>query len=134
MSVDIEGVDELIKDFKSYGAQVYTRVGKAVLDGCMTVEREAKEEFRGTDEDSYTGSFPRVQTGRLRASITHRMNYDEEQVVGEVGTNVEYGIYLEYGTSRMYPHPFMGPAYDKHEKEIAEKIEAAEKEAEESVF
>jgi HK97 gp10 family phage protein len=127
-------VADLLADFKSYGQQVYTCVGKAVLNGCLTVEREAKQEFRGSDEDSWTGSFPRVQTGKLRASITHRVKDEDKQIVGEVGTNVEYGIYLEFGTSKMYPHPFMGPAYDKHEKEIGDKIEAAEKEAEESVF
>ena len=29
-----------------------------------------------------------------------------------VGTNVEYGPYVEYGTSRMAPQPYMRPAFD----------------------
>lgn len=122
-------VEGLIEEFRGYSDKVYSGVGKAVLDSCLIVEREAKEEFRGSDEDSYTGSFPRVQTGRLRASITHRIGYEDKTIVGEVGTNVEYGIHLEFGTSKMYPHPFMGPAYDKHENAILERIAKAEKEA-----
>jgi HK97 gp10 family phage protein len=127
-------VADLQKDFRSYGASVVTGVEKAVLKSCLMVEREAKLEFRGSDEDTYTGSFPRVQTGRLRASITHRVSPDGPKVVGEVGTNVEYGLYLEYGTSRMYPHPFMGPAYDKHESVITEIIEKAEADAEKDLL
>lgn len=29
-----------------------------------------------------------------------------------VGTNVEYGLYLETGTSKMPPYPWLGPAID----------------------
>lgn len=32
----------------------------------------------------------------------------------EVGTDVPYAKYLEFGTLRMDPHPFMGPAFDAH--------------------
>ena len=35
-----------------------------------------------------------VDTGQLRASITHEV----EGLVGVVGTNVEYAVYVEYGT------------------------------------
>ncbi len=135
-------VADLISDFREYNEKVYTNVGKAVLDSCIIVEREAKTSFRPSDAESSLGqSFefwtgpmqyepPRVQTGRLRGSITHRVKYEEEKVIGEVGTDVEYGIYLEYGTSKMPPYPFMGPAYDKNEQLIGDKIETAEKEAE----
>jgi HK97 gp10 family phage protein len=132
MSSDISTqVDDLIKDFRSYGEKVYTNVGKAVLKGCLTVERAAKESIVGpSNEVSEPGEPPKIKTGRLRASITHRVVYEDEQVVGEVGTNVEYGIYLEYGTSKMAPRPFLGPALDENAEEINEAIEKAEMEAE----
>jgi HK97 gp10 family phage protein len=143
MSADISAqVDDLINDFRAYGEKVHTNIGKEVLKGCLKVERTAKESFRPSDAESgMTGSFefwlgptqsepPRVQTGRLRASITHRIVYEDEQVIGEVGTNVEYALPLEYGTSKMPPYPFMGPAYEKHAEEISEAIEKAEMEAE----
>jgi HK97 gp10 family phage protein len=124
-------VDDLIDDFRAYGEKVYTNVGKAVLKGCLTVERAAKESIVGpSNEVSEPGEPPKIKTGRLRASITHRIVYEDAQVVGEVGTNVEYGIYLEYGTSKMAPRPFLGPALDENAEEINEAIEKAEMEAE----
>ena len=132
MNDDINAqVDDLIADFRKYGEKVYSNVGKAVLDGTLIVERAWKEEFRPSDAESLPDVAARVQTGRYRASITHRIQYEDSNVVGEAGTNLaEYPVALEFGTSRMAPHPTAGPAYDKNEKEITERIEAAEQEAE----
>lgn len=128
-------VTDLIADFRQYSQKVYSNVGKAVLKGCLTVEREAKASIVGpSDEVSAPGDPPKVKTGRLRASITHRLSYEDKEIVGEVGTNVEYAGWLEYGTSRMAARPFLGPALDKHEKEIYADIEKAEKAAEEDAF
>jgi Bacteriophage HK97-gp10, putative tail-component len=44
---------------------------------------------------------PRVDTGRLRASITHRLLSSPEGVYAEVGTVVEYASFVEFGTT---PH------------------------------
>ena len=44
---------------------------------------------------------PNVQTGRLRSSITFDVLVKEGQLVARVGTNVEYALFVEEGTS---PH------------------------------
>lgn len=51
-----------------------------------------------------------VDTGRLRASITRTLERDARGLVGIIGTNVEYAPYVELGTSRMGPKPFLRPA------------------------
>jgi HK97 gp10 family phage protein len=51
-----------------------------------------------------------VDTGRLRSSITHRLEQDGIGLVAYVGTNVEYAIYVELGTSRTPAEPFLRPA------------------------
>lgn len=53
-----------------------------------------------------------VDTGRLRNSITFEVRAGEKAV--HVGTNVEYGKYVELGTSRMKAQPFLGPAATQH--------------------
>lgn len=52
-------------------------------------------------------------TGRLRNSITHVT--DGEYVY--IGTNVEYAPYVEFGTSKMAPRPYLKPAATEHTKE-----------------
>lgn len=51
-----------------------------------------------------------VDTGRLRASITHGLARDDAGIFGWVGTDVEYAPYVELGTSRMAARPYLRPA------------------------
>ena len=58
--------------------------------------------FRAED---HVKALAPVDTGRLRASITHLV--DDKSVT--IGTNVEYAKYQELGTSRMKAQPFLEP-------------------------
>lgn len=53
-----------------------------------------------------------VDTGRLRASITHNLGKDSTSVFADVGTDVEYAPYVEFGTVRNRAQPFLRPALD----------------------
>lgn len=61
---------------------------------------------------SIPGQGPAVRTGRLRGSITWRLGEDSEGVYADIGTNVLYGPYVELGTSRMAPRPYLRPALE----------------------
>lgn len=72
-------------------------------------ERRAKEEITKAVYD--TPQSPSYQrTGNLRNSITH------ERAVKRVyiGTVVEYGPFVECGTSKMRARPFLRPAVEKY--------------------
>jgi hypothetical protein len=62
---------------------------------------------------SAPGQPPAVDTGRLRASITHQVGgpvYNSQVGIAlyvRVGTGVAYARYLEFGTSRMAARPFL---------------------------
>ena len=51
----------------------------------------------GAAWESYAKQGSPVDTGRLRSSLTHEMEGDDTVAIG---TDVEYGIYQELGTSR----------------------------------
>lgn len=51
-----------------------------------------------------------VDTGNLRNSITHTSDAD----TAYVGTNVEYAAYVEMGTTRTAPQPYLRPAATEH--------------------
>lgn len=57
---------------------------------------------------------PRVQTGRLRASINWRIRDHGYAIVADIGTNVSYAYYLEVTgvgvAGKRYP--FLGPALE----------------------
>ena len=74
----------------------------------LTVERQAKINV------SQSSGHPKVQTGRLRSSITHEV----EQGQVSIGTNVYYGKYLEFGTSKMPPYPWLFPSVESNRQNI----------------
>lgn len=51
-----------------------------------------------------------VDTGRLRASISHELGRDPAGMYARIGTDVEYSIYVEVGTSKMNAQPYLRPA------------------------
>jgi HK97 gp10 family phage protein len=51
-----------------------------------------------------------VDIGRARASITHEVEKSGNEVLGRVGSNVEYFIYFEYGIRYQSAQPTFRPA------------------------
>lgn len=52
-----------------------------------------------------------VDTGNLRNSI--RTNFENGGMTGVISTNVEYAIYVEYGTRFMAAKPYFTPAAEQ---------------------
>lgn len=67
---------------------------------------------------SMPGEAPATRTGALRNSYRFRTRNTTSGLVGEVGSYLDYAVYLENGTKRMAPRPHLLPAYYKREKEI----------------
>lgn len=65
----------------------------------------------GLTAEGYAKKACPVDTGRLRNSITHQLDGDKAVYIG---TNVEYGPYVELGTSTRDPKPFLRPAAEDH--------------------
>lgn len=68
---------------------------------------------------SQPGQPPHVLTGRLRQSITHRVDRDARGFVARVGTNVAYSKFLELGTRKMAARPYLRPALFRERSRIA---------------
>jgi HK97 gp10 family phage protein len=63
-----------------------------------------------------------VDTGKLRASI---QKSKPERFVRYVSANTEYAKFVEYGTRRTRPQPYMNPATDEAEAIIDRFLEKA---------
>lgn len=64
----------------------------------------------GLRVQSVARSLCPVDTGRLRSSIVMRKGRDGLGFYVEVGTNVSYAAFVEFGTSRQAAQPFLTPA------------------------
>lgn len=61
-----------------------------------------------------------VDTGNLRRNIEHGVMGDD---TAYVGTDVKYGKYVEFGTSRMPARPFLKRAVENHKEEYKKLME-----------
>jgi HK97 gp10 family phage protein len=63
-----------------------------------------------------------VDTGFLQSSIYYQMI---DQGTVEVGAEAEYASYVEFGTYKMAPQPYLRPAIESQLPEIEERMKVA---------
>jgi HK97 gp10 family phage protein len=61
-----------------------------------------------------------VDTGNLKSSIG--VDVDADGLGFEAGPTANYGHFVEYGTSRMSPQPYMRPAFDRAVEPLPEVL------------
>lgn len=112
MEIDMSEFRKLSADFKELGVTASKAAGLAVRKTAKDIEGTAK-------------NLSPVDTGNLRSSIkTSDLRHTTgNSPAADVTASAEYATYVEFGTSRMAPQPFMGPAADKHEPGFIQAME-----------
>lgn len=95
---------------------------KQVVDGIDSAIGVALEKVGLLAEDYAAKKCP-VDTGNLRASITHEVDAGDNAVY--IGTNVEYAPHVELGTSRQKAQPFLRPAASEHGEQYRQVLKKA---------
>jgi HK97 gp10 family phage protein len=109
------GAGKLTAQLGAITGKLMNERSRACLAACHVFERRAKWYASGN------AGGPQRQTGDLNNSIQSRVTAADE---AQVAPSVYYAAYVEYGTSRSRPHPYMRPAYESGKDEAA-KILAA---------
>lgn len=81
-----EGLEELLAKLRGRDDLLGKPMKRLMTDGALTLERATKE------------NTP-VDTGRLRSGITREIDGSAIPLWGQVGTNVDYAPYVEFGTA-----------------------------------
>jgi HK97 gp10 family phage protein len=125
------------KNLKWYGTEVYNKIHaeqkKRVLRAAIFLESYIRKSMKKGTGNVYMvagkphhasaeGEPPAVLTGRLRDSITHEIEEQLWDIIGRVGTNVEYARYLELGTKKMAPRPYLRRAIEENRKELIDML------------
>lgn len=129
--------EDIKKQVARLQKQLQNRIGQAdkdsekfVVYSCAEIERTAKSIMRDSPVNpevtygkkghhpSYPYNPPAPDTGTLLQSVTHSIEVKNNQAVGYVGSvikNPDYPSYLEYGTSKIKPRPWLSTALMKCE-------------------
>lgn len=62
---------------------------------------------------SSPGQPPAIATSDLFKSIKTSIEGKGDEIIGKVGTDLEYGKYLEFGTKKMAARPWLKISFDK---------------------
>jgi|SRR6185295_18409051 len=103
---DITEINRLTFDLTAAAASAAPKAGVAIRKTASDIEGTAK-------------TLAPVDTGNLRNSIG--ISYGGDQILvlqAEIGPTADYGAFVEFGTSRMAPQAYMGPALDRHSHEL----------------
>lgn len=130
------GLDELTKNIKRFNSVVDSElqnaasaVGQAVRnDAVRSIQRGSpsgvtyqKYSPKRTHRASAPGQPPATDTGRLAGSI----RVEQQRLTADIGTDLIYGKYLEFGTTKMAARPFLVPALEKNREKWRERVAAA---------
>lgn len=116
-SVTLKGDRELIAKFEKLDRTMRGKVlANAVQAGALPIQNAAVIKAP-------------IRFGTLRRSIhTEIVNASDTHAEAEIGTDLEYAPYQEFGTRKMAAHPYLRPAFDEEsgnaQKEIAEALKA----------
>lgn len=118
MDVDATDLIRLGAELKAGSGRIGARTAAALRKAGHDIERLAKEHAP-------------VDTGTLRSSISTQVAGDGRSgsMTVAVGDHTDYGLFVELGTSRMGPQPFMGPAFDAVVPSLSEVLESAVEDA-----
>lgn len=133
-----------IAKIESVQNKTLENIKDAMSKVCMKIQRTCVEEMTNTTTNDAVNYYthnqsiphhpsmpnnpPAVDTGTLRRSITFKIEEERDTVVGKVGStlnNPPYPQFLEYGTSKMQPRPWLRPAVKTNEDFIRNTLKNA---------
>ena len=133
----ILGLNRLKKKLRRIPLEQRDGIGRAVGISVLDMQRETRRLIkrgpprtgvvvtrgRRPHQRSGPGEPPKTDTGRLAGSIFALV--DADKLGGEVGTDVKYGRFLEFGTVKMAARPWLHPTFDRLKPKISNRIAKA---------
>lgn len=111
VTVDVSQLNRLTVTLTTQPATAVPQARTAVRRTAAAIQHDAQ-------------MFAPVDTGYLRSSIGHDINDTPTGAEAEIGPTADYGAHVEFGTSRMAPAAYMGPAFDRQAPGLVDAVHA----------
>ncbi|QPA31625.1 HK97-gp10 family putative phage morphogenesis protein [Thermaerobacillus caldiproteolyticus] len=109
MGLELHGMQELLRQLEQVGSEAERVKKDALLAGAEVVQQAASEKA------------PR-DTGKLAENIV--ISDIKEDGTVDIGPDRDrfYGLFLEFGTSKMAARPFLQPAFEENKEQVQQKM------------
>jgi HK97 gp10 family phage protein len=139
MSGRIEGLEETLQAFARLGTAGKKEGAKAIAataqkvrtDAIKSIQRGTKtglvytrgpgQNLSPTHQSSAPGQAPATDTGNLVSSI----KAESKDLSGRVYSDIKYAFWLEFGTVKMRPRPYLNPALMSNQKYFVNQLQRA---------
>ena len=134
IGIQVKNLNVALKKFDTLKKDLETPFREVIAGGAQLIRGQAirsiqtgpksgriyeKYNPRRTHRASAPGQAPASDTGNLVSQIRVRQKNPDEVVVE---SNALYSSFLEFGTSKMLPRPFLFPATEKSKPKIAQAV------------
>ena len=132
VNITVKNLQKVMNQLKKLDKRLEPDFQEIVKGGAQLIRGEAIKSIQGgaksgivyekynprrTHRSSAPGESPASDTGNLVSKIIVKQQSKDKV---NVESNANYSAFLEYGTSKMQPRPFMLPAFEKSKKPIVE--------------
>lgn len=133
--ISLTGLEETQRALRKYGQNMSKELHDAVQITAQLIRSDAvrsiqsrsgggityeKYNPRRTHVASAPGEAPNTDTGRLVGSV----RVDQQEHFADVGTDLQYGKFLEFGTIKMDARPYLNPAMEKNRPGWEKRLKA----------
>jgi len=111
ITLKVEGLEELQKALQKFPKEWQKIARQSLGPGMALLETEAKQ-------------LAPVDTSRLMTSIgSEIVRGPGSEIIGKVGSNVEYASFQEYGTRFQPGKPYLRPALKRYKDKVVKMFE-----------
>jgi HK97 gp10 family phage protein len=128
MQIQVIGFEDIVKNLKVSQTKAIEQLKVAVGVGCEKIKQETVNKISTVGEPD---GVPRRRTGNLMASIRVGKQVTTLTSVSQtVGANpdtdgVGYAMWLEFGTSKMKPRPYLSVVANEQKENILKQMAKA---------
>ncbi len=115
--VEVRGLINLNRNFDKAEMKIISRADQEILAGAIILEAEIKESISGNRMEPKS-----VDTGLFRKTTKHF--HKTGKLIAGVRDGVNYGKWLEFGTSRIQPRMHFRNSTSRKKSEILNRISA----------
>ena len=108
VNVRLQGLERAIRNIQDFEVEKKEEIKNVVKETAFKIQANAKQRTP-------------VDTGHLKRNI--EVDISQDELSADIGTNVEYGKYVEFGTATQKSQPFLFPAYEEEKDEYISNLE-----------
>lgn len=123
----ITGVESLQQKLQALPKDAKLTMQQSLIETGLLIQNRARRSIQKSPADpdtgrSIPGNPPKTDTGRLVNSIFVDTKEDGDRTTVTVGTILEYGKHLEFGTKSILARPWLFPALEGTKKEAKKSL------------